>query len=146
MPLSNSSMTLRFLNIRNFLQSMVTAAVCWARLGKMKRSTPSCVILRYGERSRRATLVSTDTSVELPPQLVNDNRSTAAWPPLFLMCSMASGVRLICIGYLSSRFPPPARKTVSTRCWNCLKTMMRQFRLRFNPRSLEHALGQSLGL
>ena len=102
-------MTLRFLKIRNFLQSMFMATVCWARSVNMNNSTPSCLILRYGEISRRATLVSTDTSVELPPQLVNDSRSTAAWPPLFFMCFMASGVKLICIGYLSSRVPPPAR-------------------------------------
>jgi hypothetical protein len=71
----------------------------------MNNSTPSCSIFSYGEMSRRANLVSTDTSVVLPPQDVNESRSTAAWPPVLWICCIASGVRSICMGYLSDREP-----------------------------------------
>jgi len=77
-PFSSSSSALRFRKNKNFLLSMFIVVVCWAKLGGMNNSTPSCFILRYGETSRRESRVSTDTSVELPPQDVNESRSTAA--------------------------------------------------------------------
>ena len=42
----------------------------------------------------------------------------AAWPPLFWICSTASGVRLICIDYLSGRLPPAgfASKAIPMDC------------------------------